>query len=193
MSCQQQDCTRLCLLAAWLLAVLFLLAGMSLTAAVSAEPSGGFDITFPKQRLAAPAFRLPDMADRQVSLDDFDGKVVLLHFWATFCVPCLHEMPELESLWQDYREQGLVIVGVAADRGSVKVVREFTDKNDLTFPVLHDPDGMVRNRYEVTALPMSYLIGRDGKIAGRALGTRDWSSPQGRRLIGDLLAAHNSL
>jgi cytochrome c biogenesis protein CcmG/thiol:disulfide interchange protein DsbE len=175
------------------LAVAVLVLGALLASAVRSEPAGTFDITLPKQRLLAPAFQLPDLAASRVSLEDFRGKVVLVHFWATFCVPCLHEMPVLESLWQQYRDQGLVILGIAADRGSVVVVRDFTAKNGLTFPVLHDADGTVRNRYEVVALPMSYIVGRDGRIFGRMIGTRDWASPEGHRIIGDLLESGASL
>lgn len=175
------------------LPAVLLMLGMLLNAAAQGGQQGDFEITSPKQRLMAPVFELPDMAASPVSLQDFRGKVVVAHFWATFCVPCLHEMPELESLWQEYRDQGLVIVGIAADRGDVAVVREFSEKNGLTFPVLHDADGLVRNRYEVMALPMSYVIGRDGKISGRAVGGQAWNSPDGRRVIEDLLQSDSML
>ena len=169
------------------LAVVLLVSCMLLNAGAHGGQESGFEITAPKQRLAAPGFRLPDLAARRVSLEDFHGKVVLAHFWATFCVPCRHEMPGLETLWQEYREQGLVILGIAADRGSVEVVRDFSEQSGITFPVLHDAEGLVRNRYEVIALPMSYVIGRDGKISGRAIGSQDWNSPAGRRVIEALL------
>ena len=175
------------------LAVVLLILGILLNTGAHGEQENGFEITAPKQRLAAPAFRLPDLAAGRVSLEDFRGKVVLAHFWATFCVPCLHEMPGLESLWQEYRERGLVIVGIAADRGSVEVVRDFSRKTGITFPLLHDADGLVRNRYEVVALPMSYIVGRDGRISGRMIGSRDWASPEGHRIIGGLLESGASL
>jgi peroxiredoxin len=175
------------------LPVVLLVLGMLINTGAHGGQQGDFEITSPKQRLMAPVFELPDLAASPVSLQDFRGKVVVAHFWATFCVPCLHEMPELESLWQQYRDQGLVIVGIAADRGDVAVVREFSEKNGLTFPVLHDADGLVRNRYEVMALPMSYVIGRDGKISGRAIGGQAWNSPGGRRVIEDLLQSDSLL
>jgi peroxiredoxin len=175
-----------------LIVVLFML-GMSLTAQVLGESAGSFEITPPKQRLMAPAFQLPDLSAARVSLEGFRGKVVLAHFWATFCVPCLHEIPDLEALWQEYHEQGLVILGIAADRGSVEVVRDFSEQAGVTFPVLHDADGRVRNRYEVVALPMSYLIGRDGRISGRVIGSRDWNSPEGRQVIESMLQQDSAL
>ena len=175
------------------LPVVLLVLGMLINTGTHGGQQGDFEITPPKQRLMAPVFELPNLAASPVSLEDFRGKVVVAHFWATFCVPCLHEMPELESLWQQYRDQGLVIVAIAADRGDVAVVREFSEKNGLTFPVLHDADGLVRNRYEVMALPMSYVIGRDGKISGRAIGGQAWNSPDGRRVIEDLLQSDSLL
>ncbi len=175
------------------LAVVLFMLGMSLTTLAQGESAGSFEITSPKQRLMAPAFQLPDLSAARVSLEDFRGKVVLAHFWATFCVPCLHEIPGLEALWQEYHEQGLVILGIAADRGSVEVVRDFSEKTGVTFPVLHDADGLVRNRYEVVALPMSYVIGRDGRISGRVIGSRDWNSPEGRRVIEAMLQTDSAL
>jgi cytochrome c biogenesis protein CcmG/thiol:disulfide interchange protein DsbE len=146
--------------------------------AVHAGTEFAFDA--PRERLVAPSFRLPDLGETPTGLEDYRGQVVLLHFWATFCTPCLKELPALESLWRRYRKRGLVIVGIAADRGHADVVREFADGAGVTFPVLLDPDGVVRNRYEVVALPMSYLIGRDGRFSARVLGTREW---QGREAI----------
>jgi peroxiredoxin len=175
------------------LAVVLFILGMSLAALARGESAGNFEITPPKQRLPAPAFQLPNLSAARVSLEDFRGKLVLAHFWATFCVPCLHEIPGLEALWKEYREQGLVILGIAADRGSVEVVRDFSEKTGVTFPVLHDADGLVRNRYEVVALPMSYVIGRDGRISGRVIGSRDWNSPEGRRVIEAMLQSDTPL
>jgi len=146
-----------------------------------------FGITLPKRRVMAPDIRLPDLAERPVTLERYRGKVILLHFWATFCLPCKDEMPALESLWQRYGADGLAVLGIAADRGSIDVVRDFAAESGLTFPILHDEAGIVRNRYEVTGLPTSYVIGRDGKISGRAIGSRDWNTPQARKYIESLL------
>jgi peroxiredoxin len=147
-----------------------------------------FEMSFPRQRLPAPAFTLSDPENSPYSLDEYRGKVILLHFWATFCAPCLEEMPALETLWQRYRERGLVVLAIAADRGDSRVVSDFAVNTGVSFPVLLDPDGVVRNRYEVVALPMSYLVGRDGRFSGRIMGTRDWNGPAGREVIETLLA-----
>ena len=146
-----------------------------------------FDFDTPRERLPAPGFELPDLRETPTGLEDYHGKVVLLHFWATFCTPCLEELPALEALWRHYREGGLVIVGVATDRGHADAVRKFARETGVTFPVLLDPDGAVRNRYEVVALPMSYVIGRDGRLSARILGSQDWQDPQATEFIESLL------
>jgi len=169
------------------MACLLVFLGSLLAPAAFAVENEGFELAYPKQRHQAPAFQLPDLSAETVSLDRYGDTVVLIHFWATFCAPCLKEMPELERLWRDYREQGLVVLGLATDRGSAEVVREYVEKAGVSFPVLHDRDGLVRNQYEVMALPMTYLIGRDGKISARAIGSRDWTSQAGRAVIESLL------
>jgi peroxiredoxin len=169
------------------LLVLVSALSVAVPAGVVAEETAPFTITFPKQRLEAPAFQLPDLNGNMVSLEAYRDKVVLVHFWATFCIPCLEEMPTLESLWQEYGGDGLVILGIAGDRGNAEIVHEFAEKTGVSFPVVHDSDGQVRNQYEVVALPTSYLVGRDGKISGRAIGTRSWDEPGGREVIETLL------
>ncbi|HEC19033.1 MAG TPA: TlpA family protein disulfide reductase [Gammaproteobacteria bacterium] len=156
-------------------------------------------ITLPRRRLPAPDFILPALsqggAGQDVRLSDYQGKVVLLNFWATFCASCREEMPALEALWQAYREQGFVVIAVAADRGSIDPVREFVahgnphsgSPGSYSFPIALDSEGEVRKRYEVVALPTSYLIGRDGRFLGRVLGAREWNAKQVHRLLQVLL------
>ena len=175
----------------WLVAgrlVLVSVLSVAVPVSAAAEEAAPFDFTYPKQRLEAPAFQLQDLNGNDVSLEIYRDKVVLVHFWATFCIPCLAEMPALESLWQEYGREGLVILGIAGDRGNTEIVREFAEKTGVSFPVVHDSDGRVRNQYEVAALPTTYLVGRDGKISGRAVGTRSWDEPGGREVIETLLA-----
>jgi peroxiredoxin len=166
-----------------LVSCLLTAACLVIPAAVTATQPVVFEISYPRQRLPAPDFSLPDLENRSFSLADFRGKLVLIHFWATFCAPCLEEMPDLQALWQRYREQGLVVLGVAADRGNMRGVRDFARKSGVSFPVLLDPEGQVRNRYEVQALPMTYLVGHDGKLSGRVMGIRDWNGPAGRKAV----------
>jgi len=150
-------------------------AGMN-TGTIGAQTEPGFDI--PRHRVPAPDFELPDNNGNTDSLARYRGKVVLLNFWATWCPPCREEMPSLQSLYHVLADQGLVVLAIAADRGNKKGIMEFAGKLAIDFPVLLDPDGDVRNTYEVSGLPMSYLIGRDGKISARIIGSLNWSDPE---------------
>jgi len=163
------------------------LAIMAAVPAAAADPFSELGVTTPKVRLNAPPFSLTRLGGGMAGLTDFADKVVLLNFWATWCAPCRKEMPAMQRLWERYRKQGLVIVAVAADKDNGKQVASFVDKLGLNFPILLDPDGKVRNRYEVVGLPMSYLIGRDGRISGRVIGITDWDGPQAFALVEHLL------
>ncbi len=146
------------------------------------------NVTVPKEFLSAPSFSLPDLEQKTVRLSDYQGKLVLLNFWASFCTPCRREMPALESLWLRYRDQGLVVLALSADRDNLQRVRAFINQGSYSFPVLLDTEGGVRKTYEVRALPTSYLIGRDGKFVGRIIGEREWDNAQGRKMIELLLS-----
>jgi len=146
-----------------------------------------FGVQLPRVHKPAPDFSLPRLRGGRLRLQDMRGKVVLMHFWATWCAPCRHEMPQIESLWRRHRASGLMVLGVNVDRGNPNGVRDFIHERDVTFPVLLDPKGEVRNRYEVRALPTSYIIGRDGKIIGRIIGERDWSGDAALQLFQSLL------
>ncbi len=159
-------------------------------AASATDPFTELGVDVPKVRLPAPAFTLSRLKDGEARLKDYKGKVVLLNFWATWCAPCREEMPAMQRLWERYRAQGFVIIAIAADRGSRKPVVSFVDKLALSYPVLLDPEGDVRNRYEVVGLPMSYLIGRDGKISGRLIGSREWDSPEADAVVTTLLGQY---
>lgn len=146
----------------------------------------------------APGFELATMDGETTSLDAYQGQVVLLNFWATWCPPCVHEMPSMERLYQDLRARGFVVLGVSVDvdpgeadeDGRVHgIVREYVDRLGVTFPILLDPEGAVEDVYNVSGLPTTYVIGRDGRIEGRIVGAREWDSEEYRRRIQELLDA----
>jgi thiol-disulfide isomerase/thioredoxin len=145
-----------------------------------------FGVQQPKVSKLAPDFLLSGLNGKQRALSDFRGKLVLLHFWATWCVPCRHEMPLLYSLESEGMDD-FSIVCVNVDRGDSNEVKEFMNEVTPHFHTLLDPSGEVRNHYAVRGLPTSYLIGRDGKIMGRVVGERDWSSPAMKELVQQLV------
>tara|TARA_B100000686_G_scaffold49662_1_gene53233 strand:+ start:299 stop:892 length:594 start_codon:yes stop_codon:yes gene_type:complete len=111
-----------------------------------------------------------------INLKDYHHRFVLLNFWATWCVPCLKEMPDLEKAYQKMGSKKLVVlaVGMGEDKSSI---RNFAEKHDFTFPMIADSTLEIARLYGVENIPITYLINPEGVIIGRALGIRDWASP----------------
>ena len=116
-----------------------------------------------------PPFTLSDLDGGEMSLADFEGKVVVLDLWATWCPPCRLEIPFLVSLYEEFRDQGLVVVGVGLDQGGAQVLRPFVEENGITYPILVG-DRSMQVSYGVTSIPTTFMIGRDGRIARKHVG-----------------------
>lgn len=132
----------------------------------------------------APDFTARSLDGEPVSLESFRGRVVLLNIWATWCAPCVWEMPALERLYRELGSDDFVVVAVNVDAAgaagigsSSAKVRAFVRERGLTFPVLLDPEGTVQQLYQVVGLPTSLLIDRDGRIRRRILGPAHWDDP----------------
>lgn len=165
---------------------------LSLHSLPSASPLSGMHINAGSERLPAPVFvseKLDGDKDSgsRVSLSDYKGKLVLLNFWATWCMPCRKEMPGMEKLWQKYRDRGFVVLAVSSDEGSPARVKTFTEKFNLSFPVLLDPEDEVGTLYNVSSLPATFLIDRQGRVVSRAVGSEDWFSEEAFILVENLL------
>lgn len=113
----------------------------------------------------APDFVLPDVNGKSVRLSDLRGQVVLINLWATWCPPCLAEMPDLAALYNTYKDQGFVILGVD-DQEYKQTVINFLSRNPLPYPILLDPDSRVARAYGTSFLPASFLIDRRGVLRG---------------------------
>jgi len=111
----------------------------------------------------APDFSLPDKAGSSVSLDDFDGQVVLLNFWASWCGPCREEMPLLVELHQRYEALGFTMLGINVEEDSA-AADAFLRSVPVSFPILYDRENSVSKLYDVIAMPSTVLIGRDGRV-----------------------------
>ena len=148
--------------------------------------AAAFPVSRPAEPTAASDFELLDLAERPVRLHDFRGRVVLLNFWATWCAPCREEMPALETLARELGPRGLTVVGVNF-KESRREVEAFMKEHRLTFPMLLDVDGGVSQRYQVFALPVTFLVDRRGMLVGTVLGIRDWGGPDAQAYLGRLL------
>lgn len=136
----------------------------------------------------APGFSLQDLEGNKKDLAHFRGKFVLLNFWATWCIPCLQEMPELERAYRSLKEKDFVVLAVGVE-DTLDNLRAFRDKNDITFPILYDPKAKVKRLYDVRGFPESFVIDREGKLlmvqdpetdmpVVKLIGPKRWDSPK---------------
>lgn len=116
-------------------------------------------------RIGAPLvdFTLPDIQGQQVSLSDFQGQVVLVNTWATWCPPCRAEMPDLNAYYQAHQKEGFVILAINAGE-SQSIAAAFAQEYRLAFPVLLDSDYRLLNGLAIHDYPTSIVIGRDGLV-----------------------------
>ncbi len=133
-------------------------------------------ITPATQWIEAHDFAGEMMDAKTVNLQDYRGRFVLLNFWATWCSPCLKEMPDLENAYNEMGQEKLVVLAVGMGE-SVEKIKAFFNKYGFTFPLLADNRMKITKLYGVRNIPVTYLIDPDGVVLGRALGVRDWASP----------------
>lgn len=131
-----------------------------------------------KQGVQAPNFTFPDLDGRMVSLSNYKGKVVLVNIWATWCPPCVAEIPSLDKLYKMLKDDDFELLAVSVDEGGKKAVERFMKKKNFSFPVLLDPEGRITQLYRTTGVPESFIIRKDGVIADRVMGAIDWTSPK---------------
>jgi peroxiredoxin len=140
----------------------------------------------PQVGMLAPGFELPDLEGKLHRLADFRGRVVVLNFWATWCPPCIDEMPSLQKLHQALAERGVAVVAVSVDE-RFRDIPPFVRKFDLTFPVLHDEGKKVSRKYQTFKYPETYILDREGRLRSKVVGPRDWAAPTVIRDMVDLL------
>jgi peroxiredoxin len=138
----------------------------------------------------APDFSLPDLDGKMTSLADYRGKVIFLNIWATWCPPCVEEMPSMEKLYQELKGEGFEILAVSVDVSGGEAVIPFMKKHGLSFPALLDTKGSVKSLYQTTGVPESFIIDKDGIIAEKIIGPKDWASPGAIRSIRNLIQSN---
>ena len=127
--------------------------------------------------VAAPALDLDDLMGRRHLLADYQGEVLVINFWATWCVPCREELPGMARASRALAADGVRIVTVAMGQDATEV-REFIEQFDFDLPKLVDPDGTVSERWQVRSLPTSFVIDPAGRQVLLVVGAYDWESPE---------------
>lgn len=137
-------------------------------------------------RTAAPQFSGRTLDARQLSITEHRGTVIVLNFWASWCLECRSEMPILERLQREFSSRGFAVIGVNA-RENKEAVARYAKELGLTFPLVFDADGKITALYGVIGLPTTFVVGRDGRAVAFAIGPRSWESAPARALMEALL------
>ena len=116
-------------------------------------------------------FTLTDLQGKSWTLKDLKGKVVLVNFWATWCPPCQKEMPDLEALYNRFKDQGFVILAISEDEETEKVA-PFIAERKISYPILLDPGQKVNKLFQVEGIPKSFVYDRDGKLVAQSIDMR---------------------
>jgi len=132
----------------------------------------------------APDFTVKD-SDRSVTLTEFRGKIVVLNFWATWCPPCVDEMPSLEQLQQKMKNKGVVVLGVSVDEDS-SAYHQFLKEHNIDFLTVRDPSQKSNDLYGTFKFPETYIIDRNGILRRKFIGEVDWSEPEIVDFLGKL-------
>jgi peroxiredoxin len=138
----------------------------------------------------ATDFRLKNLSGKTISLSSLRGKVVFLNVWATWCSPCREEMPSIENLYEKLgRDSDFVILAVSQDVDGSNAVAPYMRENGYKFDALLDPDNQVGEAYDVSGIPETFIIDRSGRIVAHHVGPYDWSNPEIRDALRELIDA----
>ncbi len=135
----------------------------------------------------APHLQLNDLQGHPHDLREYRGKVVVVNFWATWCSPCIKEMPALNRLYQNTADRGIQVLGINMGQ-TVKAITAFTRRVPVGFPLLVDGNMTAGPKWGVRGLPTTFVVGPGGRIVYEALGDQPWDSPA---LIAELEALRN--
>jgi cytochrome c biogenesis protein CcmG, thiol:disulfide interchange protein DsbE len=125
----------------------------------------------------APDFAVTTESGRRLTREDFGGKLLVLNFWATWCPPCIEEMPSLNQFAQKLAPEGVVVLGVSIDKNENSYKR-FLQQRRLNFQVARDANADIPTQYGTFKWPETYVINRSGKVVQKHIGPKDWMDPK---------------
>ncbi|GAB2176204.1 TlpA disulfide reductase family protein [Dongia sp. agr-C8] len=153
--------------------------------------SADFSPIDPPEQIAAPNFQ--DKMGQSVSLDAFKGKVVVLNFWATWCPPCVAEMPALDKLQSELGGKDFAVVAVSTDRQGIKKSAPFYRRAGIkNLALYNDTRGNLQEAFQAKSLPLTVVIDREGRVVGRIEGAAQWDSAEAKALIAHYLKGNAS-
>jgi len=118
----------------------------------------------------APDFTLSDLEGKSLTLSEFRGKVIILNFWATWCPPCRREIPDFIDLYRNYKDKGLIILGINLDAGDIRSVKRFSEEYGINYPVVIGNDSVTQDYGGIRAIPTTFIIDKKGDIREKYVG-----------------------
>ena len=153
--------------------------------------AGDFSPIEPPEQIASPNFQ--DKMGQPVNLDSFKGKVVVLNFWATWCPPCIAEMPALDKLQSDLGGKDFTVIAISTDRDGIKKSAPFYRRAGIkNLALYNDKRGSLLDAFGAKNLPITLVLDRDGRVVGRIEGAANWDSTEAKALIAHYLKANAS-
>lgn len=146
---------------AWLIIAFILFT----SACVQAEKTGN-----PAESLQAPEFALKDLNGNTITLSSLKGKVVFLNLWATWCPPCVREIPDFIEIYTEYKDKGLEIIGISVDNEGKAKVLKFVEEKKINYPVVMYTTQFIRDYMPGNAIPVTFIIDSKGKIRYKKIG-----------------------
>lgn len=177
----------------WGITLLWLTPGLFLLGIVAygvlTRPPATPEDPAPRVGQPVPDFTLPDLQGNMVQLSALRGTVVFINLWATWCPPCVEEMPTMQRLYDRLHARGLEILAISIDALGAQMVGPFMRQYRLTFPALLDPTSSIERLYRTRGVPESFVVDKQGRLVEKVVGPRDWSHPQVIAMFERLLAA----
>lgn len=156
-------------------------------AAAGSEMVDPKDFIWHEKPIDAPATVFKDAGDQNKTLKDFGGKVLIVNFWATWCAPCVKEMPALDRLQAKLGGKDFEVVAINQERGGARVAKPFAEKQGWKLPLYVDPATGFYKDAKLRGLPTTLIIGKDGKEVGRVEGEVEWDGPAIEKMVQDLI------
>jgi peroxiredoxin len=125
---------------------------------------------------SAPSFAITTDSGKQITKSDFGGKLLVLNFWATWCPPCVEEMPSLNEFARQVSKDGVVVLGVSIDQNE-QTYKQFLQQNRLAFETARDPEADIAADYGTFKWPETYVINSEGKVVEKHIGPKLWTDP----------------
>jgi peroxiredoxin len=138
---------------------------------------------------AAPELPIYDREGKKTDLSKLEGDLFIIHFWATWCPPCVEELPALSRFWEQYKSRrGVKLYTISVDK-DWKTIDAFLQKNPSTVPLFHDPAAATAHRFGSSQYPETYIVNKSGRVLFRVQGPVSWSDPDVKTRIDQLIAS----